>query len=107
MYIEHRGYSGGPWQYYLDIQDSPVAQLMHASLFVLTFLGDLIVVSLVIARDRIKPAQRPVMFAVMALLGSMDGIQHTHGRTCHNYTSTGLDGLLWSVFRVLSSHVQL
>ena len=48
MYIEHRGYPGGPWQYFLDTQDSPLSVLMYASLFVLTFLGDLLVIRVIV-----------------------------------------------------------
>ncbi len=44
MYIEHRGVTGGPWQYFLDTQSPLIAVLMHGSPFVLTFLGDLLVV---------------------------------------------------------------
>ncbi|RDX46529.1 hypothetical protein OH76DRAFT_1528507 [Lentinus brumalis] len=43
MYIEHRGVTGGPWQYFLDTQSPLIAVLMHGSPFVLTFLGDLLV----------------------------------------------------------------
>ncbi|KAI0643034.1 hypothetical protein C8Q79DRAFT_1002796 [Trametes meyenii] len=42
-YVDNRDYPGGPWQYHLYAQDSPINTTFDASLFVLTFLGDLLV----------------------------------------------------------------
>ena len=44
MYIQHRGYPGGPWQYFLDTQYLAVNVVFDATLFVGTFLCDLLVV---------------------------------------------------------------
>lgn len=71
MYIEHRDHEGGPWQYYLDVQDSVVVVMLHASLFVLTFLGDVLVVSKI--SDNSKLASSDSLPA-MALLGSLESI---------------------------------
>ena len=45
MYIDNRNYPGGPWQYFLDTQNLPINVMFYATLFVLTFLADLLVVS--------------------------------------------------------------
>ena len=45
MYIDNRNYPGGPWQYFLDTQNLPVNVMFYATLFVMTFLSDLLVVS--------------------------------------------------------------
>ena len=45
IYINNRNYPGGPWVYFLATQDLPENVIFFASLFVLTFLSDLLVVS--------------------------------------------------------------
>ena len=45
IYIENRNYPGGPWQYFLDTQALAVNVIFYATLFVMTFLCDLLVVS--------------------------------------------------------------
>ncbi|KAI9066559.1 hypothetical protein FKP32DRAFT_1673883 [Trametes sanguinea] len=40
IYIENRNYPGGPWQYFLDTQDLAINVIFYASLFILTFLCD-------------------------------------------------------------------
>ena len=45
IYIENRNYPGGPWQYFLDTQYLAINVMFYATLFVLTFLCDLLVVS--------------------------------------------------------------
>ena len=45
MYIDNRYYPGGPWQYFLDTQHLPIDILFCASLFLVTFLCDIMVVS--------------------------------------------------------------
>jgi hypothetical protein len=45
MYIDNRNYPGGPWAYFLATQNLPVNVMFYATLFVLTFLSDLLVVS--------------------------------------------------------------
>ncbi|KAJ7581850.1 hypothetical protein C8J56DRAFT_1015779 [Mycena floridula] len=42
MYIDNRDYPGGPWQYFLDTQNLPVNVAFYVTLFVLTFLSDLL-----------------------------------------------------------------
>lgn len=46
IYIENRNYPGGPWQYFLDTQYLAINVIFYATLFVITFLCDLLVVSL-------------------------------------------------------------
>jgi len=43
MYINHRNYPGGPWAYFLTTQNLPETVVLFASLLVLTFLSDLLV----------------------------------------------------------------
>lgn len=44
MYINNYQYPGGPWAYFLATQNQPENVMFFASLFVLTFLSDLLVV---------------------------------------------------------------
>lgn len=44
IYIDNRNYPGGPWQYFLDTQQLAVNVMFYATLFILTFLSDLLVV---------------------------------------------------------------
>lgn len=43
IYIDNRNYPGGPWQYFLATQNLPVDVIFFATLFVLTFLSDILV----------------------------------------------------------------
>ncbi|KAF9469643.1 hypothetical protein BDZ94DRAFT_16078 [Collybia nuda] len=43
MYIDNRNYPGGPWAYFLATQYLPINVVFYATLFVLTFLSDLLV----------------------------------------------------------------
>lgn len=45
MYVDNRNYPGGPWQYFLDTQELAINVMFYATLFVTTFLTDLLVVS--------------------------------------------------------------
>ena len=46
MYVDNRNYPGGPWQYFLsNNQPKALDVLFYASLFLVTFLSDLLVVS--------------------------------------------------------------
>ena len=45
MYIDNRNYPGGPWTYFLATQQLPINVIFYATLFVLTFLSDLLLVS--------------------------------------------------------------
>jgi hypothetical protein len=45
IYIDNRNYPGGPWEYFLATQDLPINVLFYATLFVMTFLSDILVVS--------------------------------------------------------------
>jgi hypothetical protein len=44
IYIDNRNYPGGPWAYFLATQYLPINVMFYATLFVLTFLADLLVV---------------------------------------------------------------
>lgn len=43
MYIDNRYYPGGPWTYFLQTQTQAVNVIFYATLFMLTFLSDLLV----------------------------------------------------------------
>ncbi|RPD64750.1 hypothetical protein L226DRAFT_607814 [Lentinus tigrinus ALCF2SS1-7] len=43
IYIENRNYPGGPWQYFLDTQYLAINVMFYATLFIITFLCDLLV----------------------------------------------------------------
>ncbi|SJL08136.1 uncharacterized protein ARMOST_11499 [Armillaria ostoyae] len=43
IYIDNRNYPGGPWQFFLDTQNLAVNVIFYATLFVLTFLSDILV----------------------------------------------------------------
>jgi len=45
IYVDNRNYPGGPWAYFLATQSKAENVIFFASLFVLTFLSDLLVVS--------------------------------------------------------------
>ncbi|KAJ3528586.1 hypothetical protein NM688_g7979 [Phlebia brevispora] len=42
-YIDNRNYPGGPWQYFLATQNLPVNVMFYATLFIITFLCDCLV----------------------------------------------------------------
>ncbi len=44
IYVENRNYPGGPWQYFLDTQYLAINVVFYSTLFVGTFLCDLLVV---------------------------------------------------------------
>lgn len=44
IYVDGRSFPGGPWRYHLFSQASAANVTFNASIFVLTFLGDLLVV---------------------------------------------------------------
>ena len=44
-YIDNRNYPGGPWAYFLATQNLPVNVMFYATLFIITFLCDTLVVS--------------------------------------------------------------
>lgn len=46
-YIDNRNYPGGPWVWFLNSQSLAVNVMFEATLFILTFLSDLLVVSIV------------------------------------------------------------
>ncbi|KAJ7099444.1 hypothetical protein B0H15DRAFT_547168 [Mycena belliarum] len=43
IYIDNRNYPGGPWQFFLASQSDPINVIFYATLFLLTFLSDLLV----------------------------------------------------------------
>ena len=45
IYIDDRNYPGGPWQYFLDTQSQAIDVIFLATLFLITFLCDTLVVS--------------------------------------------------------------
>ena len=89
MYMEHRGYPGGPWQYCLDTQDSS-PMLMHASLFVLAFVGDLLVVGAIV-KYPLHICHTLTHLTLMALLGHLVSIHYpcSSSRDQHTRISRG------------------
>ena len=70
MYINNRSYPGGPWSFFLESQHLPQNIMFFVSLFVLTFLSDLLVVRLI-------TFDLPVLFdfnhvSALALLGYLE-----------------------------------
>lgn len=49
IYIENRNYPGGPWQYFLDTQYLAINVMFYATLFIITFLCDLLVVGTLVS----------------------------------------------------------
>lgn len=47
IYIDNRNYPGGPWAYFLATQNLAINVIFYATLFVLTFLSDILVVGCV------------------------------------------------------------
>ena len=45
IYIDNRNYPGGPWAWFLNSQEKVHNVMFFATLFLLTFLADLLVVS--------------------------------------------------------------
>ena len=45
MFIDNRNYPGGPWAYFLATQNLPINVIFYATLFISTFLADLLIVS--------------------------------------------------------------
>ncbi|KJA28373.1 hypothetical protein HYPSUDRAFT_129120 [Hypholoma sublateritium FD-334 SS-4] len=43
IYIDNRNYPGGPWAYFLATQNLPINVMFYATLFILTFLSDLLI----------------------------------------------------------------
>ncbi|KAG6911289.1 hypothetical protein DXG01_002128 [Tephrocybe rancida] len=43
IYIDNRNYPGGPWVYFLATQNLPINVMFYATLFILTFLSDILV----------------------------------------------------------------
>lgn len=71
IYIDNRNYPGGPWAYFLATQYLPINVMFYATLFVLTFLSDLLIVrSPIIVITFARSAN--VTDLVMAVLGHME-----------------------------------
>ncbi|KAJ7890661.1 hypothetical protein B0H14DRAFT_2336287 [Mycena olivaceomarginata] len=45
VYIDNRNYPGGPWEFFLNSQTAAINVIFYATLFLLTFLSDLLVVT--------------------------------------------------------------
>ena len=45
LYVDNRNYPGGPWAYFLATQNLAINVIFYATLFVLSFLSDCLVVS--------------------------------------------------------------
>ncbi|TFK18700.1 hypothetical protein FA15DRAFT_627689 [Coprinopsis marcescibilis] len=44
IYVDNRNYPGGPWAYFLATQDKEINVMFYATLFLLTFLADLLII---------------------------------------------------------------
>lgn len=71
MYINNRNYPGGPWAYFLASQHLPENVMFFVSLFVLTFLSDLLVVRL------ITTFHVPVLFNISRFSSGAVGLSGT------------------------------
>lgn len=49
VYVDNRNYPGGPWTYFLSSQTKAHNVMFYATLFLLTFLADLLVVGVAAA----------------------------------------------------------
>ena len=78
MYIDNRNYPGGPWAYFLATQNLPVNVMFYATLFVLTFLSDLLVVS--VALTAFFWTHLTFETIALALLGHLDSFRAAYCR---------------------------
>lgn len=78
MYIDNRNYPGGPWAYFLATQNLPVNVMFYATLFVLTFLSDLLVVS--VALTAFFWTHLTYETIALALLGHLDSFRAAYSR---------------------------
>ena len=76
MYIDNRDYPGGPWQYFLDTQYLAINVMFYATLFLITFLCDLLVVSVVCRHLRssssLQRSDTDSSSVALAMLGHME-----------------------------------
>ena len=77
MYIDNRNYPGGPWQYFLATQNLPVNVMFYASLFVMTFLSDLLVVSCCRSCYQLNPVKLTSELSSFGAVGSSGVGQET------------------------------
>ena len=68
VHVDNRNYPGGPWAYFLATQNLPINIVFLASYFAVTFLSDLLVVS--ISPQTIGPCF-DVLCLVMEMLGHL------------------------------------
>ena len=59
MYIDNRNYPGGPWQYFLNTQYLAINIIFIVTLFVVTFLSDLLVVRLMFYLQSVSSDSSP------------------------------------------------
>ena len=72
-----QNYPGGPWQYFLATQNLPVNVMFYATLFLITFLCDCLVVS--IWNMRLHSIWYSRTFTAVALLDYLDGLWSARG----------------------------
>ena len=92
IYVNNRNYPGGPWAYFLATQNQPENVLFAVSTFLLTFLSDLLVVSLVTMRSRaffIPP------FSDMALLGYLEFFRKTRRLRGDSFSYSFASRICW------------
>lgn len=74
MYVDNRNYPGGPWQYFLATQYLPENVIFIATLFILTFLSDILVLwrcwVIWAASGQTILASLAVAFPALVLIGS-------------------------------------
>ncbi len=73
IYVDNRNFPGGPWRYHLSSQTSATNVTFNASIFVLTFLGDLLVVRFYSIRTSPSPY---IWRTALALLGRLVRLRH-------------------------------
>ncbi|KAJ7355387.1 hypothetical protein DFH08DRAFT_954873 [Mycena albidolilacea] len=74
IYIDNRNYPGGPWAFFLNSQTAAINVIFYATLFLLTFLSDLLVLwrcwVIWAASGRHKVAWAVITFPIILLLAS-------------------------------------
>jgi uncharacterized membrane protein len=101
IYINNRNYPGGPWVYFLATQDLPENVIFIVVLFVLTFLSDLLVVSLSVTYD-FGPN---VIALALAVLGHLDHHIEAHGLCYSGFSLPHPSCFLWYTSKLLVSQI--
>lgn len=96
IYVDNRDYPGGPWQYFLATQNLAINVMFYATLFLLTFLSDILVVCPFYFKS---PVSHKYGILALAMLGNLVFLRKKEGRNpCPDVPITHVIDLLWYVF---------